>query len=163
MGVAVLRLDDFVGHERALVRDFVVLAPHEALDREYRVLRVRHRLTLRGLTHEAFAGFRERDDRRRGALPFGVGDHDGLAAFHHGHAGVRRPEVDAKNFSHNQVPFAGSRRVPRKYVSQFSTSRAKHENPRFATGCTVWVRHDVASVSLGGGCCVGQVGRGGSA
>ena len=98
--VAVLALDDLVRDDRHLLRDLVPLAAHEALDREDRVLRVRHLLALRGRPDEPLAVLRERDDGRRRAPALGVRDDGRLAALEHGHAAVGRAEVDADGLCH---------------------------------------------------------------
>ena len=53
--VAVAAGDDLVGDDRLLLADLALLAPHEALDREDRVLRVGHRLALGDRADEALA------------------------------------------------------------------------------------------------------------
>ena len=75
-GVSVGRRDDLVRREIDLLFDVgrVVLAAHQALDREDRILRVGERLPLGHLTDEAFAVGRETHHRRRGAGAFRVGD-----------------------------------------------------------------------------------------
>ena len=78
--------DDLVRDDLHLLGDLVVLAAHEALDREDRVLRVRHLLALRGRADEPLAVLRERDDGRRRAPALGVRDDGRLAALDHGHA-----------------------------------------------------------------------------
>jgi hypothetical protein len=60
------------------------------------------RLATSPTRHLAALG--ERDDRRRGARAFGVGDDGGLSTFEHGDDGVRRAEVDADCTSHVCVP-----------------------------------------------------------
>ena len=105
--VAVLALDDLVGDDRHLLGDLVPLATHEALDREDRVLRVRHLLALGGRPDEPLSVLRERDDGRRGATALRVRDHGGLAALEHGHTGVGRAQVDADCLGHGfgMTPF----------------------------------------------------------
>src|SRR5262249_428221 len=90
-----------VGDDLHLLRDLVVLAAHEALDREDRRFRVRHLLALRGRTDEPLAVLRERDDGRGRAPALRVRNHRGLAALEHGHTGVRRAEVDADRLCHD--------------------------------------------------------------
>ena len=74
---------------------FVELAAHEPLDRENRVLRVRHRLAFRGLTDQPLAVLRERDDRRRRARAFAIFQNYRVAALHHGHAGVGGAQINS--------------------------------------------------------------------
>ena len=56
--VAVRAGDDLVGDDRLLLLDLGLLAAHEALDREDRVLGVHHRLALGDRAHEALAASR---------------------------------------------------------------------------------------------------------
>ena len=62
--VAVGAGDDLVGDDRLLLAHLGLLAAHEALDREDRVLGVGDRLALGDSAYEALAGRRERDDGR---------------------------------------------------------------------------------------------------
>jgi hypothetical protein len=98
--VAVLALDDLVRDDRHLLRDLVELASHEALDREDRVLWVRDLLPPSGSADEPLAVLRERDDGRRRTAALGVRDDGRLAALEHGHARVRRAQVDADGLRH---------------------------------------------------------------
>ena len=117
--VAVGRADDLVGHHRDLLLHLIELAPHETLDGVDRPLRVHDRLALGGEAHQTLAVGGEGHDRRRGALPLRVFQHAGLAAFHHGHARIRRAQVNAKNLAHKCFPFvAGS---PRAYATLCKT------------------------------------------
>ena len=84
--VAVGAGDDLVRDDRLLLLDLGLLAAHEALDREDRVLGVHHRLALGHRADEALAGVGERDDGRGGAPALGVLEDLGLAALEHGHA-----------------------------------------------------------------------------
>ena len=59
-----------------------------------------HRLALGDLADEPLARLGEGHDRRRQPAAFGVGDDDGLAAFHDGHDGVGGAQVDADDFAH---------------------------------------------------------------
>src|SRR5208282_1718854 len=101
--IAVGAGDDLVGDDRLLLLHFALLAAHEALDREDRVLRVGDRLALCDRAHEALARGRESDHRRRRATALGVLDHGRLATLKHGHARVRRAQVDAYGLGHNLV------------------------------------------------------------
>ena len=56
---------------------------HVPLDAAERAVGVGDGLALGYLTDQHLAGLGERDDRRRGAGAFGVGDDDGIAAFEH--------------------------------------------------------------------------------
>ena len=71
------------------------LAAHQPLDREDRVLRVRHALPLGHLPDEPLARLRDGDDGRRRPPALRVRDDDGLAAFHDGDAAVRRSQVNS--------------------------------------------------------------------
>src|SRR5207253_506337 len=54
----------------------------------------------RGGADEPLAVLRERHNGRRGAAALGVRNDGGLAALEHGHARVRRAQVDADCLSH---------------------------------------------------------------
>src|SRR5207302_3951404 len=98
--VAVRAFDDLVGDDLHLLRDLAVLAAHEALDREDRVLRVRDLLALRRRADEPLAVVRERDDGRRCAPALRVRDDGRLAALDYANAGVGRAEVDSNGLGH---------------------------------------------------------------
>ena len=98
--IPVRSLHDLVGDDRHLLGDLVPLAAHEPLDREDRVLGIRHLLAPRGRPDEPLAVLRERDDRRRRAAALRVRDHGGLAALEHGHRAVGRAEIDADCLCH---------------------------------------------------------------
>ncbi len=101
-GVAVVGLDDLVRDHLEVAFDDVVAEspPDQALDREQRVARVRHRLPLGGLADEHFVVLGERHDRRRRAIALAVLDDLRLVAVHHGDARVGRAEVDTDHSSH---------------------------------------------------------------
>jgi hypothetical protein len=98
--VAVGAGDDLVGDDRLLLFDFSLLAPHEALDREDRVLGVHHRLAFGNGANQPIAGVGESDDRRGRTPALGVLENGRLAALHHGDAGVGRAQVDADRLAH---------------------------------------------------------------
>ena len=106
--VAVLPAYDLVGDDGHLLVHLGVLAAHEPLDAEDRVLGVRHRLALRDGTHQALAGLRESDDRRGRASALGVGEDLGLTAGENRHRGIGGAEVDADRLAHMRA--ASSRR-----------------------------------------------------
>ena len=102
-GVAVTRLDDFVGEGagRPLRLRVVELAAHEPLDGEDGVLRVGDGLTLGHLADVAFAGAGvDGDDGRGDAIALGVFDDDGFAGLHHAGHGVCSTQVDAQDLCH---------------------------------------------------------------
>ena len=105
-GVAVVGLDDLVGHHvDVLLHDVVVeLAADEALDREQGVLRIGHRLALGRLADQDFVVLGERDDGRRGAITLAVLDDARLAAFHDGDAGIGGSQIDADDLAHSETP-----------------------------------------------------------
>jgi len=72
-------------HHLHLLVHFFEAPPHEALDGEDRVFRIGDRLPLRHLPDQALAGLAEADNRRREPPALGIGDDNGLAAFHDGH------------------------------------------------------------------------------
>ena len=92
--IAVVRLDDLVGHHRQIALDDVVfeLAPDQPLDGEQGVGWIGDGLALGALADEHLA-VRERDDGRRRAVALGVLDHARLPPVHHGHARIRGAEV----------------------------------------------------------------------
>ena len=73
---------------------------HLPLDGGDGVFRVGDGLTLGDLAHQTLAGLGEAHHRRGGAGAFGIGDHDGLAAFHDGDAAVGRAKVDTNDLTH---------------------------------------------------------------
>ena len=98
--VVVRALHDLVRDDGHLLGDLVVLAAHEALDREHGVLGVRHLLAPCRRADEPLAVLRERDDGRSRAPAFRVRDDRRLAALEGGDARVRRAEVDTDRLSH---------------------------------------------------------------
>src|SRR5690606_37774586 len=104
-GGGILLAVDLHGHAFAaaahdLVRDAVFFlfdlgagVTHEALDGVDGFFGVGNRLTLGHMPDETFAGLAERQDGRRGAMPFRVGNDGGLATFHDGDATVGGTEV----------------------------------------------------------------------
>ncbi len=93
-------LHNLVGHHLHLVVHFVVATAHKPLDRIDRVLRVRNRLPFGHLTNQPLPALRKRNHRRRSPPTLFVRNHLRLAAFHHGHARVRRSQVNSNNLSH---------------------------------------------------------------
>jgi hypothetical protein len=57
-------------------------------------------VALGDLADQTLAGFRERDDGRRGSPTLFVRDHFGLTALHNGDDRVGRAEIDADNLCH---------------------------------------------------------------
>ena len=102
-GIAVIGLDDLVGHEADVLLHFLFFeAPSDQpLDREDRVLRVRHGLPFCRCTDQHFAVVGVRDDRRRCPSAFRIFDDLRLAAFHDGDAAVGRTEIDSNDFGHD--------------------------------------------------------------
>jgi hypothetical protein len=91
---------DLVRDHLHLFVDLVELPAHETLDGEDGVLRVGHRLPLGHLADQALARLRERHHRWRQSSPFGVGDDDGLAAFHDRNDRIGGAQVDSDDFAH---------------------------------------------------------------
>src|SRR6185312_5165890 len=104
-GVAIVAPDDLEGDEIHLLLHHRVAhaAADQPLDAVERVLGIGHALALGGLADQALARFRERDDRWRGAHALAALDHLGALAFHHGDAGIRRPEVDTDYLGHSHL------------------------------------------------------------
>jgi hypothetical protein len=113
---------DLVGDDRLLLFDLGLLAPHEALDREDRVLGVHHRLALGDGADEAVAAFGEGDHRRCRSPALGVLQHGWLAALQHGDAGVGRAQIDSDRFTHYSVPPVPFD-VPKKSKRQYGRSQ----------------------------------------
>ena len=83
--------------------DFIVGA-HVTLDGRDGAVVVGNSLALCDLTDHTLAGLRECHDGRGGAVAFGVGDNDGLAAFHNCYAAVGSTKVNTNNLTHNKFP-----------------------------------------------------------
>ena len=101
-GIAVVRLDDVVGHQVdiALHHVFLEAASDQALDGEQRILRIGDGLALGGLANQHLVVTGEAHDRWRGAVALAVLDHPDLAPLHHGDAGVGRAQVNSDYFAH---------------------------------------------------------------
>src|SRR5690606_41142570 len=106
-GVAVVMLDDAVGHQVEVLLDLGVgeLAADQSLDGKEGVLGIGDRLALGRGANDDLAILGEGDDRRRGAVALGVLDDLGVAAFHDGDAAVGRAEVDADDLAHCLAPW----------------------------------------------------------
>jgi hypothetical protein len=89
---------------RADISCAVYAFPSMSIDQLDRAIGIGDGLALGHLTGEHLAGLRERDDRRGGARPLGVGDHDGLARLQHGDDRVGCSEVDADGLGHGSCP-----------------------------------------------------------
>ena len=61
-------------------------------------------LALGHLAHQALPAVLKGHDGGCGAVPFGVGDDDGFAALHNGHAAVGGAKVDADDLTHIPLP-----------------------------------------------------------
>ena len=101
-GVAVVSLDDLVGHQADVLLDgfFSELAADEALDGEQRVGRVGDGLALGRRADQDLAIIHVGDDGRRGAGTFGVLDDLGGVALHDRDARVGGAQVNTDDFSH---------------------------------------------------------------
>ena len=85
---------------QSIVKDIAEARAHEALDAGNGLGGVGDGLTLRGFTHFALTTVDEGHHRRGGALAFTVVDDHRFVAFHHCHAAVGCPEVNANDFAH---------------------------------------------------------------
>jgi hypothetical protein len=105
-GVAVVGLDDVVGHHALVLGHHlvVVASADQALDGEQGVLGVGHRLALGGLTHQHLAVAGVGDDRGCGPVPLGVLDDLDAVPLHDGHARVGGAEVDSDDLAHLVSP-----------------------------------------------------------
>src|SRR5690606_41031296 len=88
-------------------------AAHEALGAVDGPLGVRDGLALRDLPDEHLALIVPRDDGRREAIALLVDDDLGLLAFHDGHDGVGRAQVDSDDLRHVSIPLIRSRALAR--------------------------------------------------
>ena len=128
--VAVRAGDDLERDDLLLLLDLRLLAAHEALDREDRVLGVRDCLALGRGAHEALATLRERDNRGSGARALGVLDHGGLAALEDGHARVGRAQIDSDRLAHPLLLLSSSRKKSkREYGRSFRRSQGRGLTP----------------------------------
>ena len=99
--------------------DFIIGA-HVALDGRDGAVGVRDGLTLCNLTDHTLTGLRECDDGRGGAVAFGIGDDDRLAAFHDCYTAVGCTQIDTNNFTHNQFLQFISRNSFYKFIKTHS-------------------------------------------
>src|SRR5699024_8806727 len=101
-GIAVVRLDDLVGHHVDVLLHHLVtmLATNESLDGKQGVMRIGHRLTLGRATDQGLAVVGKRHDAGRGALTFGVFDHTNVSTFGNRHTGVGGSQVNADDLAH---------------------------------------------------------------
>ena len=98
------RADELVGHVLFGSGAFAGRTAHETLDGVDGLFGVGDSLTLCDVAHQTFTVLAESDNGRGGAETFRVGDHDRLAAFHHGHAAVGRTQVNTDNLAHFESP-----------------------------------------------------------
>src|SRR5262249_20580825 len=120
---------DLVGDDRLLLFDLSLLAAHEALDREDRVLGVHHRLPFGDGADQALTAVGEGDHRRGGAAPLRVLQDGWLAALHDGDTGVGRAEVDADRLSHFSTYLQGFRYSSVKNLSRSMADYSRNTNP----------------------------------
>ena len=93
---------DLLGGVLLAAQGDLLVGAHLALDGRDGVFRVGDGLALGHLADQTVAGLGEAHHGRGGACAFGVGDDDGLAAFHHGDAAVGSTKVDTNDLAHNQ-------------------------------------------------------------
>jgi len=84
---------------------YFFIGAHLTLDGNNGAVGVDNRLTLSNLTDHALAILGEGHNGRRGARAFGVGNDNGLAAFHNGDTGVGRTKVNTDNLAHKEASF----------------------------------------------------------
>jgi len=103
LGIAVGGFSDLEGNDSLVVLNFPggELPADEPLDGVDGILGVGDGLPLGGLTHEPLPLVGEGHHRRRRPAAFLVRDDGGVTAFHDGHAGVRRAQIDSDHFSHD--------------------------------------------------------------
>ncbi len=103
--VAVVGCNDFVRHNGFITLYFFVLeaATDQAFNRKQGVLRVCHCLTFSRLAYQSFTILGIGNDRRRGAIAFGVLQHTCSGAIHNRYTRVGSTQVDTNNFTHLNV------------------------------------------------------------
>src|SRR5690606_1390769 len=103
-------------HFDVLLHDVVIELPtDQALDSEQCVLGVGHGLAFGRLTHQGLTVLGERNDGRRGAIPFRILDYASLTTFQHCYPGVGGPQVYPDNFTHCVISISPIRlAMPRK-------------------------------------------------
>ena len=89
-----------VTHLFRFFRHLIDATADEALHRIKGVLRIHDRLALGDLSHQFVLVLGVGHHRRSRAEPFGIGNHRGLAALHHGDAAIRGAEVNTDNLTH---------------------------------------------------------------
>src|SRR5207248_9107086 len=99
------------------------LASHEPLVRDADVLGVHDDLPLGYGPHQAVAVVGERDHGWRRAPTLGVLEHGGVAAFEHGYARVRRPQVDSDRLCHWFLLLNRSSKKSESEVSRYVPTR----------------------------------------
>ena len=108
-GVPVVATDNLIRDHLHLFTDFLVPASHEALNGKNGILGIGDGLPLGDLTDQPFAAFGESHDRRRGPIPFLVGNDRRLAAFHDSHHRIGGPQIDSDDFAHANLLAAAVR------------------------------------------------------
>ena len=78
-----------------------MVSAHLTLDGGDGAVGVGDGLALCHLAYHTLACFGKCHHGRGGAVAFRVGNHDSLAAFHYGDAGIGGAKVDTDNFRHN--------------------------------------------------------------
>ncbi len=101
MCIAIGCSDDFIREAFIGFREFGELPAHKALHGENGVAGIGDGLALGSLADDALTALGESDHGRGGACTFAIFENDGLAAFKHGHAGVRGSEVNSEDFAHS--------------------------------------------------------------
>src|SRR3989344_1313329 len=99
----VLRLLDFIRQPFKVAPDFLVrkLASDKPFHRKNSILGVGNGLALCQKPHHPLSGLGNSDHGRRGPSPFLIFQNARLAAFHDGHGGVSRSQINSQNFWHN--------------------------------------------------------------
>ncbi|ABE05525.1 hypothetical protein HMPREF1617_02092 [Escherichia coli 908675] len=103
--VAVISSNNFERHDGNITLYFFVLeaAANQAFNRKQGVLRVRHCLTFSRLTNQSFTILGIGNDRRRGAIAFGVLQYTRSGAIHNRYTRVGSTQVDTNYFTHLNV------------------------------------------------------------
>ena len=79
----------------------LVVGAHLTLDGDDGAVRVGNGLTLGDLAHHTLAVLADGQNGGGGAVALSVGDDDGLAALHHGNAGIGGTQINTDDLRHN--------------------------------------------------------------
>ena len=84
-----------------IIDGHAVITAHMSLNRSDCFIRICYGLTLSGLTHQTFACFCKRHNRRCRPCALRISDNGGLAALHNSNAAICCTQVNTDNLTHN--------------------------------------------------------------